>query len=427
MNGLRSAIRKKVPSSTAIKLLRRVFALPAPAARLILNDITRPRKSHKPWIWRVLKHPAWSGCWIGDGIHGLSEGQLHSRIEAADVIIFNVHGGGFRIGSCTMYMDTHLAWLTALTAKYGVRALIMSVDYRLAPEHKYPSPIEDIMRAYEYLTQDLKVHNSKILVTGDSAGAALLLEMLFVTHDPSMFDIITDDPTGHDNAYLIELPRPAACVLVSPLVTDETTSESWRDNVKYDYITQHTARVIKRDYISALSDPEMSTEYDRLLGIAKLETGFRDFLPPYVLMFVGDKEVMRDDCIALAKKAQMDGVYWQTVMEDCVHDWFCVREVVKDKTILDRADNTFVDFVYHAVVKQRETGDTIGDFDYRDSEPLEAVMEDEEENKVEDDDDDKFYSSTTGSDYSVEGVLKRIESFGIDEDDIRHTSPTVYV
>ena len=40
-----------------------------------------------------------------------------------------------------------------------------------------------------------------------------------------------------------ELPRPAGAVFVSPLVTDETTSESWRVNVKHDYISQNTAKV----------------------------------------------------------------------------------------------------------------------------------------------------------------------------------------
>jgi acetyl esterase/lipase len=227
-----------------------------------------------------------------------------------------------------------------------MEAMIMSVDYRLAPEYKYPCPVEDVVRAYENLTKTLTIDPEKIIVTGDSAGAALILEMLFITHDPSMFEIVTDDNSG--GPTLSELPRPAGAVFISPLVTDETNSESWKLNVKYDYISQYTAKVIKKDYFEPLG-PDSPPDANQVLGIAKLETGFKAFLPEQVLMFVGNKEVLRDDALNLAMKAENDGVNWETVVEDCVHDWFCVREVVKDKKMLVGADNTFADFCYRAV------------------------------------------------------------------------------
>lgn len=90
MQGIRTALRK-LPPSAVIKLLRKVFAMPAPAARLILNDITKPRKSHKPWI-RKATHQDWSGCWIGEQVSLLTDDQLNERIRLADVVIFNVHG-----------------------------------------------------------------------------------------------------------------------------------------------------------------------------------------------------------------------------------------------------------------------------------------------------------------------------------------------
>lgn len=116
---------------------------------------------------------------------------------------------------------------------------------RLAPEYKYPSPVEDVVKAYEHLVTDLNVDPAKVIVTGDSAGASLTLEMLFLTHDPSMFEIVTDDPDEEaaEGPLVSELPRPAGAVFVSPIVTDETTSESWRQNTKYDFISQNTARV----------------------------------------------------------------------------------------------------------------------------------------------------------------------------------------
>ncbi|KAJ2961171.1 hypothetical protein NQZ79_g3475 [Umbelopsis isabellina] len=354
MEGIRKALRK-MPPSTTIKVLRKVFAMPAPAARLILNDVTRARKEHKPWIKKVTWNLEWKGCWIGEDVSNLDEGAIRQRIDEADVVFFNVHGGGFRLGTPTMYMDAYISWIKTLKLKYGLNAIMMSADYRLAPEHRYPSPVEDIVRAYEYLTRHLNVEPYKIITIGDSAGAALILEMLFITHDPSMFEIVTED-TDDDNStqpVLEELPRPAGSVMISPLVTDETTSESWKENVKYDYVSQYTAKVIKKDYFEPL-DPDTPPDAIRVLGIAKLTTGFTAFLPKHCLFYVGDKEVLRDDALDVANKARDDGVDVETVMEDCVHDWFCVREVVKDKKVLERADDKLADFIELSVREARE-------------------------------------------------------------------------
>ncbi|KAI8881197.1 alpha/beta-hydrolase [Backusella circina FSU 941] len=378
---------RKMPPSAVIKILRKVFSLPAPAARLILNDITRARKEHKPWIHKIPKNDDWSGCWIGENVSKLDADGLTQRINDADIVFFYVHGGGFRIGTCTMYMDTNIAWIKILKEKYNLNCMIMAIEYRLAPEHRYPSPVEDVVRAYEHLIQKIHVPSEKIIAIGDSAGAALILEMLFITHDPSMFEIVTDDhgEAGND-PILSELPRPAGTVLVSPIVTDQTTSASWQTNVKHDYISQYTAKVIKRDYFEPISSKskEDGEEVNQILGIAKLQTGFTSFMPPQVLMYVGNLEVLRDDALDLACKAEADGVLWKTIAEDCVHDWFCVREVVKDKSILARADQTFADFCFNSV----KSYFTTSMLNLRNDAGLEVVHEEDEEEEEEEDDDD---------------------------------------
>ncbi|KAJ8656268.1 hypothetical protein O0I10_008062 [Lichtheimia ornata] len=431
MDSIRKNLRK-LPPGAVIKVLRKVFAYPAPAARMILNDITRPRKSHKPWIHKVPWNQAWSGCWIGEQVYKLDEIALKRRIDQADIIFFNVHGGGFRLGTATMYMDTYIRWITFLKKKYNLNVMIMSIDYRLAPEYKYPSPVEDVVKAYEHLVNDLHVDPAKVVVTGDSAGASLTLEMLFLTHDPSMFEIVTDDPDEEaaEGPLVSELPRPAGAVFVSPIVTDETTSESWRENTKYDFISQHTAKVIKRDYFEKMpKDPDGPMEQSQVLGIAKLQTGFQAFLPPHVLMYVGDKEVLRDDCLDLAEKAESDGVNWQTVVEDAVHDWFCVREVVKDKAILDRADIVFADFCYRAVVVPREG--RLSSFimaSNRTSEGLEAVPEGDEDQVGSDEDDDEFHEALSTTDTELEAtILKQLDEQMPPTPNSRSSTLTVYV
>ncbi|KAI9254227.1 Alpha/Beta hydrolase protein [Sporodiniella umbellata] len=438
MNSLRGALNK-IPASTTIKLLKKVFSLPAPAARLILNDVTKPRSSHKPWIHKVPWNNEWSGCWIGENINGLSGEDLNKRIYEADIVLFNVHGGGFRVGSCTMYMDNYIEWIKLLKYNYGMEVIIMSIDYRLAPEYKYPSPVEDVVRGYEYLIKTLNIDSEKIVVIGDSAGASLILEMLFITHDPSMFEIVTDEADesmAGSTPTLTELPRPAAAVLVSPIVTNETNSESWKTNLKYDYISQYTARVIKKDYFEKGVE---SADSHQVLGIAKLETGFRAFLPNQVLMYIGNKEVLRDDALNLAMRAENDNVNWETVVEDCVHNWFVVPEVVKDKSVCQRANTTFADFCYRAIRQiPNQNSPVRADFysgrysaspvstvfsSRRTSEGLEMVLEDDEEEKRE----EVFYQNRSDSESTTSGSFEKIEKIEKAEKVTKQKPKTVFV
>lgn len=274
--------------------------------------------------------------------------------------------------------------------------------------------MEDVVRAYEHLVQKLCVDSEKIIVVGDSAGSALILEMLFITHDPSMFEIVIEDETGEGGGQPIlnELPRPAGTVLISPLVTNETNSESWKNNQKLDYITEYTAKVITKDYFhsSKTKHPEEDEEdlkSQQILGIAKLQTGFQAFMSPEVLMYVGNFEVLRDDALQLAMKAEQDGVVWQTVIEDNVHDWFCVREVVKNKETIKRADDTFADFCYRAIGGTTTNQNTLATSSYvlsapiRENSQLEAVKEEDEDEAISSDDDSTFQSDTTPSTSSI--------------------------
>lgn len=114
MDSIRKNLRK-LPPGAVIKVLRKVFAYPAPAARMILNDITRPRKSHKPWIHKVPWNQAWSGCWIGEQVYKLDEIALKRRIDQADIVFFNVHGNilaRFPLITHTPHIYTYIACVT---------------------------------------------------------------------------------------------------------------------------------------------------------------------------------------------------------------------------------------------------------------------------------------------------------------------------
>ncbi|MFB8004873.1 alpha/beta hydrolase [Nocardia sp. NPDC056000] len=80
------------------------------------------------------------------------------------------HGGGCVLGG----LDSHDAFLRALAAY--TRHLVVSVDYRLAPEHEFPAAIDDACAATEYVFQHadiLDIDRSRFVVAGDGSGAGL--------------------------------------------------------------------------------------------------------------------------------------------------------------------------------------------------------------------------------------------------------------
>ena len=80
------------------------------------------------------------------------------------------HGGGMVAGS----IETHDRVAAALAEATGCR--LISVDYRLAPEHKFPAAIEDAIAATEFVARNaaaLGIDAERLVIGGDSAGATL--------------------------------------------------------------------------------------------------------------------------------------------------------------------------------------------------------------------------------------------------------------
>jgi acetyl esterase len=89
--------------------------------------------------------------------------------EPLPVVVY-FHGGGWVIGD----IQTHDATCQQLAT--SVPAAVVSVDYRLAPEHPYPAPVEDCLAATRWVHEhgrDLGVDGSRLAVAGDSAGGNL--------------------------------------------------------------------------------------------------------------------------------------------------------------------------------------------------------------------------------------------------------------
>lgn len=89
--------------------------------------------------------------------------------SVAPVVLF-FHGGGFVMGD----LDTHDG--TSRQHAVGAEAIVVSVDYRLAPEHPYPAAVEDAWAAVRWVAEfgaEIGADTSRIAVSGDSAGGTI--------------------------------------------------------------------------------------------------------------------------------------------------------------------------------------------------------------------------------------------------------------
>jgi acetyl esterase/lipase len=104
-----------------------------------------------------------------------SEWILPDGAEATKVLLY-FHGGGYATGS----INTHRALVSQIAKNAGIKALI--IEYRLAPEFKYPAPVEDAVGTYKWLLEE-GYSPEHIAFGGDSAGGGLAICTLLYLRD----------------------------------------------------------------------------------------------------------------------------------------------------------------------------------------------------------------------------------------------------
>ena len=96
--------------------------------------------------------------------------RLYTDSDSPVPVLLYLHGGGFVIGS----LDTHDSLCRQLALRSG--AAVLALDYRLAPEHRFPTAVDDAWAALQWLRAHataLGLDSTRLAVGGDSAGGTL--------------------------------------------------------------------------------------------------------------------------------------------------------------------------------------------------------------------------------------------------------------
>jgi acetyl esterase len=98
-------------------------------------------------------------------------------------VVVYLHGGGWTIGSVDVYDPITRALANA------AHAIVVSVEYRLAPEHPYPEPLDDCWTALEWVTKTTSMFEGdphRIAIAGDSAGGNLAAVCALMARDAGL-------------------------------------------------------------------------------------------------------------------------------------------------------------------------------------------------------------------------------------------------
>lgn len=216
---------------------------------------------------------------------------------------YSAHGGGFSMGSSYFYLEFLIAWLTCLKDRGYRNPACFALEYTLVPDAKWPTQFDQTRAAYRFLKESFGPNGtSKICVSGDSAGATLILSMLL--HPGPL----TQEPEFE------KMDRPALAVLLSPWT--HMVSEL-NQNTSSDYLDRDSLHLYASQYAGQL------TRTDNVVSPG-LSTGKWNKASPldgYRIAY-GAEEVFAPGIEEMIEQMRKDGAYVKSYAEPAgIHAW----------------------------------------------------------------------------------------------------------
>src|SRR5690349_16949727 len=237
------------------------------------------------------------------GPDGLISVRVYTPIatEAALPGVVYLHGGGWVF----MGVETH-DWICRRLAKES-GAVVVSVEYRLAPEHPFPAPLEDCYAAAKWVVDhaaDFGVDPARVAVAGDSAGGNLSAAVTL-------------------RARAAGEPTLVAQVLVYPVTDASFDTASYAENGKGYMLEGDSMRYFWNAYLGPEGDPDDA--YASVLRAADLAD-----LPP-ALVITAEYDPLRDEGEAYGRRLDaFDVPATVTRYDGVVHGFLGMREIVPE-------------------------------------------------------------------------------------------------
>ena len=207
-------------------------------------------------------------------------------------VLVYFHGGGWVVGN----LDTHDSLCRALANAGG--CIVASVDYRLAPEHKFPAPLEDAYAATQWIAShatSLGGDGTRLAVGGDSAGGAMAASVALMARDRGG-------------------ALPSYQLLIYPVTDYSFATTSYQENSTGYMLTRDDMEWFWRHYLT--NDEDGLHPYASPLRAKDLRG-----LPP-ALVITAEFDPLRDEGEAYAEKLRRDGVQVQhTRYEGMIHNF----------------------------------------------------------------------------------------------------------
>ena len=176
------------------------------------------------------------------------------RDELRGGLIIYLHGGGYVCGT----REYAKGFASMLSAECGMK--VVSLEYRLAPEHPFPSALDDVYGAYCMMIEK-GLEPEKVVIAGESAGGGLAYALCLKLRDEGK-------------------PMPAGIIAISPWCDLTLSGESYRKNKEADpSITLDRLSFFADCYVGAYSKediPKIKTEYHSQSDMHSLYGKVRD-------------------------------------------------------------------------------------------------------------------------------------------------------
>ena len=262
----------------------RLYIKRKPPGEPALVDFSRRRFRTPGWL--VWLHS--SGMKI-ERVEGPVKGEWVSppKSPKAEPVVYYLHGGGYISGSAKSCRP-----ITATLARL-LQARVFGLDYRLAPEHRFPAGLDDAVADYRWLLS-AGIDSKAIAVVGDSAGGGMTLALALRIRE-----------TGE--------PLPGCLICLSPWTDMTGNSNSLAENSERDpmFVAEDIERYASVYLGNHLRDDPLASPL-----LADLSG-----LPP-MLIQVGQTEVLLDDARNLHTKVRAAGGSSELhIYEDVPHGW----------------------------------------------------------------------------------------------------------